>query len=192
VGDHDQCGAGADDGGAQPLLDLGAGDGVERAEGFVGQQYRLVGEQRAGQRGALPHASRQGGGAFLLPVREPPLVQGGVRPGPGRLTLHAAVAQADRDIVEQIQPGQQRVTLRHDGAAGQSSGRIVVAENADRTGGGLVQTGDQREQRGLAAARASDQGDMLTYRHLQLQPAEDVAIGLRIAVAEAGDSDRGR
>lgn len=118
-------------------------------------------------------------------------MQGGVRPGPGLWTCDSAVAQADRHIVEQVQPRQQRVALGHDRAGGQSSGWVVASQDAEGTGGGFVQPGDQREQGGLAAAGASDQGEMLTGRHLQPQSAEHAALGFRVAEAQIVDGDRG-
>ena len=55
----------------QPLLHVGAGDGVQRGEGLVEQQHRPAGQQRAQEGHALAHAAGERGGPRPLELGQP-------------------------------------------------------------------------------------------------------------------------
>ena len=61
--DKNDCFAEATGEGAEFALELGAGDGIERAEGLVHQQNGRIGGEGAGHADALPLAAREFAGA---------------------------------------------------------------------------------------------------------------------------------
>src|SRR2546425_8696663 len=61
--DKNDCFAEATGESAELALELGAGDGVERAEGLVHEENRRVGGESAGDADALPLATREFAGA---------------------------------------------------------------------------------------------------------------------------------
>ncbi|MNI52086.1 hypothetical protein D3C73_1068440 [compost metagenome] len=145
---------------AQHVLQAQPGQCVERAEGFVHQHRLGLRDERARQRGALPHAA-----GHLMRIVMFKAGQADTRqPFAGRLTgaLFGDVLefQRQRHVVFQRQPGVQRMFLEHQRAAGmRARHRLAVGQNAALRR--HFQPGRQMQQRGLAAARRTDQGDEL-------------------------------
>ena len=143
----------------QPLLHVGAGEGVERAERLVEQQQRAAGEDGAQEGDPLPHAAGE-----LRPGRPPRSRPGRSGPSSARARAWASGrgtpcdVQRQHGVVEERPPGQQQVALRHvadeAGAAGDVGGR-----RADAAGVGPVEAGDEAEERALAAAGRTDERD---------------------------------
>ena len=139
----------------QPLLQLGARDPVERAEGLVQQHRRLAEQHRAQEGGALAHAARE----LPRPARSnPPSPK---RSSSGRARARAAAAdagelEADRDVVDRPPPRQQRVALGHEGAGAEpaGAGRPSISDLARV---GMLEPGEDVEQRALAGAAGADQ-----------------------------------
>ena len=72
--------------------------------------------------------------------------------------LHAARQQRDFHVFQDREPGKQREALEHDGHVGAGLvQRLAVPENL--AGGGRGEAGEHAQQRGLARAGRSQQGD---------------------------------
>jgi hypothetical protein len=75
------------------------------------------------------------------------------------------------DVVETIEPWQQRMVLEHDAAFGARPGDF--APRAEKQAGSrLQQSGNEIEERGLAAARVADQRDEFAALHRQVDVAQ--------------------
>ena len=148
----------------EPLLHLGAGDRVERGEGLVEQQHRLLGEQRAQERDPLAHPAGQLSRPRRLEAGEPEALE--QRPGElARLALGgAAVARRERRVVDRRQPGKQQVALRHVRAARQPLRACAFTPDGDLAAARLAQAADQLEQGRLPATRGSDEAEDLARR----------------------------
>ena len=161
MGDHDH-------GVAKPRVDLHhrvlqmrAGQRVQRAEGFVQQQDLGLHRQGAGDADPLTHPARDlgralvGGMAHLdqVQVLHDPVVA-------FRAGLRAAedLGHGQLDVVIDRQPGQQAVVLEDHGPVG--ARRVDLAPvQGDRAAGHVGQTGDQVQQGRLAAAGMADDAD---------------------------------
>jgi hypothetical protein len=84
---------------------------------------------------------------------------------------HAAHAQSELDVVDDVEPRHQRVLLEHDAAVGAGAGDRLAVEH-DGAGRGFHETGDARQQRRLPAARC-------TQRHHEVAGVERVQPGPR-------------
>ena len=139
-------------------------------ERFIQQQNLRVHRQGAG------HAKRAA--ACRRKVRSGCLSRAGVR-----LTIamyfsmcccFLAGAQFGKHLVDREanifvdrQPGQQRVILEDDAAIRTGLGDFQIIQR-DRAAVGPDQSGDQRDQRGLARAGVADDGDELAFLDLQI------------------------
>ena len=79
----------------------------------------------------------------------------------------AALAQAEADVLEHRQPGEERVALEHHAAVGARAFDAPAVEQ-HLAGGRLVEPGDDAQQRALAAARGAEDGDEVVLGHLQV------------------------
>ncbi|MCY1355821.1 hypothetical protein D9M69_422570 [compost metagenome] len=98
--------------------------------------------------------------------------------------------QPERDVVPDAAPRVQRGILEHHDARGigVGDGRAVLQDLARR---GLVQAGDEPQQRGLAAAAGAEQGDEFTGRDAEVDIVEDLQALVAMAepVADLPDID---
>ncbi len=146
------------------ILQMGAGQGVERAERLVEQQDLRLHGQRPGNADALLHAAGDFRRALVLGMghlHEVEIVHDPVVPFGAWSSLPAEdLVDGEIDVVVDGQPGQQRVVLEDDGAFRAGCIDLVVFEQ-DGAGGDPRQAGDQVEQGRLAAAGMADDRDEL-------------------------------
>ena len=191
------------------LVELLAGDLVERRERLVEQQQVGLGHQRARERGAHAHAARKLGGIAAGGVAEADLLD---RPGARfepRGARDAAKLERQRHVVEQVAPRQQVGVLEDVGDRRPSSGRVLggspmapldVAD--DGAAGRPVEAGDQPQQGRLAAARRPQQGeelagldvevDALDGDHAAVELTADAASSTAMPVLLSGAADSSR
>ena len=161
------------------------GAGVEGGERFVEQQQPGLGGERAGQGDALGLAAgeRPGLGAGVRRRGRTARATRGARSRALGLVV-AAGAEAEGDVVERGEPGEQQVVLEHD-ADGALGGRD------ERVGGGVVEhgaverrcgrasrgcePGDGAQRGGLAGAVGPEQGDDLAVADLEVDVEVEVA-----------------
>ncbi len=125
----------------QLALELGAGLGVECAEGLIHEQHLGVGGVGAGNRDALLHAAGELLRVVVGELREVDLLQVLHRQLVGFLTLDAAHLEREADVLLDGQPGEERVLLEHDAAV--CAGALhELAVAVDLAAGGLEQAGD--------------------------------------------------
>jgi hypothetical protein len=92
---------------------------------------------------------------------------------------HAAHAQPEFDVVDDVEPRHQRVLLEDDSAVRAGTDDSLAIES-DAAGGGLHKTGDTRQQRRLPAAGSAQ-------RHDEVAGIEsEIDIGKRECRAAAG------
>ena len=86
-------------------------------------------------------------------------------------SLHAAVAQAERQVVVHAHVLVERVVLEHHGDVAVLRLQAVDDAIADGDGaaGDVLQAGDHAQRRGLAAARRPDQHDELVVGDMQVE-----------------------
>ena len=170
----------------QLFLERDAGLGVHRREGLVHQDHPGVGGQRPGDGHALLHAAGQLVRVALLeapkadqldvPVHDPlPLP-----PGP------ASDLEPVPDVAPDGAPGEDRELLEDDAPVGAGPAH---GEPVDQHGPGdrAEQAREQVDQRRLAAAAGTDDGEHLAGRHVEADVVEggDIdAIAGAIAVAQ--------
>ena len=169
------------------VLQVRAGQRVERAERLVHQQHLGLHGKRAGDADSLLHAARH----FVRPlvlglghlhqfeiVHHPVMALG--------LALRAAehLVHRDGDVAVDGQPRQQRVVLEHDGTVG---ARVVdhLAFEEDLAAGRLQQAAQDVEQGRLAASRMADQRDELALLDAQVHVAQHFRRHLAAAEAHA-------
>ena len=155
----------------QVALHLRAGLGVKRAEGFVhDEDARFVG-QRTRDGHALFHTAGEFVGVRfgeLIQAHEvEPLQRRGIR-FPGGF---AAGLQPEHHVALDREPREQRVTLKHHPAVGSRPLDLLTVQE-DLAAGGLVESGDDADQRRFAAARRADDAQKLPAAHLETQPVE--------------------
>ncbi len=146
----------------EPALHLAARQGVQRGEGLVEAQHGLAGEQRAQEGHALAHAARQLVRARVLEALQAERREQRVGALASGAACEAADAQGQRGVVDRAEPREQQVALGHEHGGG----------GVDRPGVGALQAADELEQRRLAAAARTDDGDDLPVPHPQREPGE--------------------
>ena len=172
-------------------LQLGPGQRVQGAERLVHQQHRgLVGEH-PGDGHPLLHAA---GELVRELVREPgqphhikELGGPGLDLGGGQALLLGAVA----DVLPHREPGKQAVVLEHDTAVRARSGHGGVAQPDTALRGGF-EAGEDAQQRALAAAAGSDNGDEFAGGNVQVDVSHrEDAFAVLFAQAVDGDGAGG-
>ena len=127
---------------------------VDRSERFVHQEVFGSGEKRTGQADALAHPDRELVWVGVTELRETEALDEGLG---ALVTFPASDArrlQTERHVVEHVHPLVDAVLLEDERRAG-----IVVEGDATRRG--RHESGDDFEQRRLAAAARSDDADEL-------------------------------
>ena len=160
------------------VLHIHAGEGVECAERLVEQQHLGPADKGACERGALAHAARKLMRIGLLEALEADHFDEFID-AVLFLLVDAAGTQAERDIVIDGQPREQRVLLKHEAAvrAGGGDGRAVERQLALVH---LDEAGDQTQERRFAAAGRADE------RH------ERASGNIERNIVERGDALAGR
>ena len=163
---------------AQPLPQLLAHLGVERAERLVEQQDARLDRERAGQRDALALAAGQLARVAAGQPVELHQIQQFLDPRADRGLVLADRArlhpQAERDVLEHRHVAEQRVMLKHEAdmaLAGAVRQRVLAVER-NLAGVGPVQPGDDPQQRGLARARRPEQRQQLAIGDLEVDIVE--------------------
>ena len=102
-------------------------------------------------------------GLLVDEALQPDQLQQLEHPGLALAAGHAPQPQRQLDVLAHRQPGEQRGLLEH---------QAGLAAPHDLTGRGVVEPGDQVEQRGLAAAGRTDQADELPGADLERDAVE--------------------
>jgi hypothetical protein len=148
---------------------------VEVRERLVEQEHAGAGSERPGQRHALLLAAGQR-------RRQPVAEAGEPDEGEGLVDAAAAVGIALRDAVADVpldgHVREQRPVLEHhpDVAALRRHGRDVAPADDDRAGVGPLEPGEDPQQRRLAAARRSEQGDDRAGLDREVDVVEDLGL----------------
>mmetsp|Transcript_1013 Transcript_1013/g.2513 ORF Transcript_1013/g.2513 Transcript_1013/m.2513 type:complete len:443 (-) Transcript_1013:3285-4613(-) len=163
---------------AQPAAQLLAHLGIQRTEGFVQQQHARLHREGTGQRDALALAA---GELWRETVGQPvelhelqQLDDALLDLGLGQALLARLDAQPERDVVEHRHVTEQRVMLEHEAdlaLAHMGVGRVLAVQQHPAAVG-LLQAGDDAQQRGLAAARGAEQRDQLAAGEFQADVTE--------------------
>ena len=153
--------------------------GIERGQRLVQEEHRGIGGERSGERDPLRLATRQFAAAGVAPSIEPDALQPLAGPATRLLPAQATSAQAEGDVVDGVEMGEQEVVLEHH-ADGSPVGRnvdacvrIVVdrAIELDAAGAEAAQPGERAQQRRLARAVGSDDSNGLAggNREIRIQ-----------------------
>ena len=175
VGDEEDAGFGLGPEGKDVVDDLAPGEGVERGEGLVEQQQLGAGDQGAGERGAHGHAAGELGGLEAGGLGQADAGEGGVGGLAGLCDRAPGEAQGQGDVGAGGEPGREGRSLEHHADLAGSG------VTTDLAGGGRLETGEQAQRRGLAAAGRADEGGDFAGADLEGQGAE------RGAAAGVGD-----
>ena len=179
MGDEDHGAAGLGPELQQVVVQLVAGDLVQRRKGFVHQDQPRPGHQRPRNRHPHLHAAGQfariGGKEFLQPDQAQRLHHVIL----DRAIAFAAQPQRQPDILRHRRPGHQRRFLEHHPKVAGA----LPARPVDTPRRRVNQPGDQPQRRGFATARRSQQRDEIALPHLQRHASE----GHQVAVEDLGD-----
>ena len=173
VGDEDDRAPGLLPDPVQIVVQLVAGDGVERREGLVHQQQLRFLGQGAGQRAALTHATRQLMRPALGEVDQADHAEQPVDRLVALGAAHLVDAHRELDVAPDGEPGQQSRILEHD--------RRAAVGDVDGALGRLVEPGDHRQQRRLAAPGSAEDAEELTAGDFQGHVLECGEGGLAMA-----------
>src|SRR5690606_25782269 len=143
----------------QEVLHAQPGERIERGEGLIEEEHIRLCSQATREPHALGHAAgelvRPGIGALA----QPDLGEES-RDAVGLRALALATARTERDVAGNGSPGQQPWLLEDDGTALVRDGNAATADG-DLSADGLLQTGDQAQDGGLAtAARAENRNEL--------------------------------
>src|SRR5690606_24115012 len=82
------------------------------------------------------------------------------------------LVDAEQDVLERGEPGQEAGGLENDAAIGAGRGDLLAGED-DAAAGDVGESGDHGEHGGLAAAGVADQGDELALADLEVEVLDD-------------------
>ncbi|MNN13011.1 hypothetical protein D3C81_1260270 [compost metagenome] len=164
------------------LLHLDPGQSVQRAERLIQQQQPWLMDQRPGQGYTLLLATGQRRRPFIGTIGQADRFQCLQRTWP------PSARQAQANVVDDLLPGQQTRILEHQAGflAGIGQRRGTCQQLA---GAGLVEPCQQAQQGALAAAAATDDGDELPRRDVQVDAFEDFTLAKRLAQAVRRQGD---
>ena len=157
---------------------------VERAKGLVEQDHARLHHQRPRDADALAHAARKLNRIGLGEIDQPHQPQRIVEPARDLRCLDAVAAQAEHDVVGDVEPGKGRILLEHDAdALGHAAIERATFEQ-HLSAGRLRQAGEHVEQRRLPAAGRAD------HRIEFAPPQAQLGSGERVDAAgiDAGDA----
>jgi hypothetical protein len=162
---------------------------VEGLVGLVHQDDVRIGDHRPHERGPLAHAARELVREDVLAAGEVVALEqrGGPSAGlPARDTVHL---QPEDDVLQDRPPRHQQVLLQDVADRPVRVARGVGPVDQDPAFRGGEQTGDDVEQRGLAAAGRSDEGDELAGLRVEVDAVQDER-AVAVALPDAVDLDR--
>ncbi len=151
---------------AQPLAQLGADLGVQRAERLVEQQHLRLDRQRSGERHALALSAAELGRVALGEAAEADDLEQLVDALVGLLLGRLADLQPEADVVVHGHVLERRVVLEDepDPALLRRDVRDVLAEDRDGPGIGVLEPADDPQQRRLAGATTARAARSATRR----------------------------
>jgi hypothetical protein len=174
VGDQHDGGAGLLPDPEQLDVHVLAGQRVERSEGLVHQQHRRLVQQGPAQSSALLHPTRQLVRKCVLEARQAGELDQGVRAPRGDVARHTTHLGLQQDVLAHPPPLQEGGPLEREPDLALRAGD-PLAEQLHGAAAGPHESRNDLEQRGLAAAGRSDDGDELT----SLDPHGDAVEGER-------------
>src|SRR5215211_6031289 len=178
----------------QELLHQRSGLVVEGAERLVEQQDRRLVGQRARDRGALLHAAGELLWVMLRKAGKSDPLKPLAHDATARGRRNALLAQPERNVVGDGEPGEQSVGLKHHAAIGPRPGDRPPIEH-DPPGGRAVEPGHQPQQRRLSAARRPKNGDEIVVADVEVnrleRPRRSPASDAREDARDALDDERG-
>jgi len=156
----------------EPHDQIGARQTIDVAERFVEQQQLRPRRHRARQRDALRFAAGKRRDVTAVHVAQTHVGERVARPevalDPGQ------VADREGDVADGIEMRKERRVLESEAEramlgrdAHAAGSRHLAAEERDGAGGRRVEARDHAQQRGLAAARRSEDRDQLARRHVE-------------------------
>ena len=157
---------------------------IERAERLVEKDQAGLHHQRARDAHALAHPAGELRGIARREVGEADELQNVAHALVALRAVESEPAQAERDVVGDIEPGQRRVVLEHDADSVRRLGADRPAFERDRSFGRRRESRDQLEQRRLAAPRRADDGEELAAPKLEIDRPERVQRRRRAADRE--------
>ncbi|MNT27483.1 hypothetical protein D3C72_1631160 [compost metagenome] len=170
----------------QQKLHFDAGKCIERAKRLIQRQDLRMGDKSARQRHALLLAAREHIGPFARPVLQAHLIENGKGLLLCRLSFGDA-GQPHGHVIRDTLPRQKtRLLKHHTGAA-----RWVFRDGSGRR---RVETGQNTQERALAAAAFADDGQKLAFPHIEIDAAQNrlVTKALRDVAEAEGDLAIGR
>ncbi len=192
--DHERGLAGLKADAADFVLQRAARQCVERGEWLVHQHDLRHDRESARDADALFHAAGQFGWALMLGSGEADDVDEFLRMGTNTRLVPLAPFRRDcvGDVAHHRAPRQQRVALEDHGAveAGAFDGLAIDDDSALAR---LIETGENVEYSGLAAAGMTDHAAEFAARHRKPQVLENrrrAAVRRRIALGDAFDGDK--
>ena len=175
---------------------------IQRAQRLVQQQHLRLVHQRAGDGDALLLAAGQLiDGALLIALHLHQLEHAVHAPGDLLLFLAAGLhaqrlgllqVEAEGDVVEHVQMGEQRVLLKHrvDAALVRRNGQHVRALEQHAALVGHLKAADDAQKRRLAAARGAQQRDEFALANVQIDVVQH--LGIAEALADSLQLDQTR
>src|SRR5262245_5127617 len=186
MGDEDHRGAERLPGREQVIVELEAGDLVERGEWLVHQEQLWPRHQGARDRHAHSHAAgqltRKGFGEIGEPDAGERLANRPLRSA----TADAGELERQIDVAEHGRPRHQRRLLEYEADVADRLGPhpLAAAVPGDRAARRFAQPGDDAQRRRLAAARRAEQGEEFALPYVEVETVERVdAVGKRLADA---------
>ena len=178
MGDQQDGGAGFTPQPQQFVAHQEAGLLVERAERLVEQDDARPLNQGPRKADTLAHAAGQlhriGGGKFGQAHQAKRMID----PRGDLRFVQSRLAQPERDVVGDGEPGKARVLLEHDADAVRHLAGDRVAFERRGAFGWTVQPGDDLEQRRFPAARRADDGEKFPAHQVEIDRPERPDLGL--------------
>ncbi len=167
--------------------------GVEVRQRLVEQEERRLAHERPGEGDPLPLTARQGDrppveqGRDAQPVRDP----ADTLPRP--VLRDAAQPERDGDVLVRRHVRVERVALEDHGdvAGPRIEIRDPLAADEDVARVGVLQSGDQPEQRRLAASGGPEHGQRLAVVHRARDAAHGVGVAAGVSLVEVDELQRG-
>src|SRR5262249_58127276 len=112
--------------------------------------------------------------------------------GPDLAASQAALARPEADVLSHRHPWKQRVVLEHHAAVAGRAGDLPAAHH-HLASGRLLESGNETQQRRLAAARGADEADELSRPDREIDAGErfDLAVAGRKALGHAAQRQHG-
>ena len=158
------------------VLQLGAGERVERRQRLVEQQDLRAHRQSTRHRHALAHAAGQFRRPAIERMRQADHFDVAAR---ARGALRLAFPSEDgidrqRHVFEHSEPRHQRIGLEHQSAIGTRAVDLGPPDR-DLAGVGFNETGDERHERRLAGPGEADDGDEIAFLDGEIHVAQHLA-----------------